>query len=45
MPETTAQAAAIFAERLRKSIVCHPMHLDGTAIAATISIWVVQPER
>jgi diguanylate cyclase (GGDEF)-like protein len=45
MPETTAQAGAIFAERLRKSIVCHPMHLDGTAIAATVSIGVAQAER
>lgn len=45
MPETKVQEAAIFAERLRKSVVCHPLHLDGTAIAATISIGVAQAER
>ena len=45
MPETNVQAAAIFGERLRKSIVCYPLHLDGTAIAATISIGVAQAER
>ena len=45
MPETNVQAAAIFGERLRKSILCYPLHLGATPIAVTVSIGAAQAER
>jgi hypothetical protein len=43
-PETTAQAAADFAERLRMSICARPLEVHGKAVEVTVSFGVADSE-
>ena len=42
MPGATLEAATPVAERLREQLAAQPLHLDGNAIAVTVSIGVAQ---